>query len=175
MALKGLALAVALFATILRVHAAELEAPNVVPINERLVTAGQPTAKALAALAQQGFEAVIYLAPPTVSDAVKDEAKIVEAQGLAFVNIPIVFSNPTEADYRRFVQAMKQLSGKKVLVHCQVNLRASSLVFLWRVLEGGDKADEAYRSVSRVWTPQGPWKGLIESQLKRGGVDFEIW
>ena len=175
MAPKVLALAAALFATAPGVHAAELDAPNVVPITGRLVTSGQLSAKALAALAKDGFEAVIYLAPSTVSDAVKDEAKIVEAQGLAFVHIPIVFSNPTEADYRRFAEAMKQLSGRKVLVHCQVNLRASSLVFLWRVLEGGEKPDEAYRSVSRVWTPQGPWKGLIESQLKRGGVVFEVW
>jgi len=175
MTAKDLALGAALLAMVTGVHAAELDAPNVVPITGRLVTSGQPSAKALAGLAKEGFEAVIYLAPSTVSDAVKDEAKIVEAQGLAFAHIPIVFSNPTEADYRRFVEVMRQFAGRKVLVHCQVNLRASSLVFLWRVLEGGEKPDEAYRSVSRVWTPQGPWKGLIESQLKRGGVDFEIW
>lgn len=172
---KIVALAAALVAMVPRVVAAQLEAPNVVPITERLVTSGQPSAKALAGLAKEGFEAVIYLAPSTVPDAVKDESKIVEVQGLAFVHIPIVFSNPTEVDYRRFVEAMKRLSGRKVLVHCQVNMRASSLVFLWRVLEGGEKPDAAFRSVSRVWTPQGPWKAFIESQLKRGGVEFEIW
>ncbi len=172
---KAPAAALALAAWVPLVLAADLEAPNVVPIDERLVTSGQPSAKALAALRDQGFEAVIYLAPSTVPDAVKDEASIVEGQGIAFAHIPIVFSNPTEADYRRFAQAMKRFQGGKLLVHCQVNLRASSLVFLWRVLERGERPEEAFRSVSRVWTPQGPWKGLIESQLKRGGVDFEIW
>lgn len=52
---------------------ARLAAPNVVEISPRLVTSGQPSAEALAGLKAQGFEAVIYLAPPTVTDAVRDE------------------------------------------------------------------------------------------------------
>jgi len=47
-----------------------------------------PRRLALTVLAKDGFEAVIYLAPSTVSNAVKDEAKIFEAQlkrgGVAF-------------------------------------------------------------------------------------------
>lgn len=67
------------------------DAPNVVIISPRLVTSGQPGAAALAALASQGFGAVIYLAPPTVPDAVRDEAGIVQRQGLGYVNIPTRF------------------------------------------------------------------------------------
>jgi hypothetical protein len=59
-------------------------APNRVDITPRLVTSGQPSAEALGSPAAQGFEAVIYLAPPTVSDAVRDEAIIVGKQGLVF-------------------------------------------------------------------------------------------
>ena len=56
----------------------------------------------MAGLAAEGFEAVIYLAPPTVSDAVKDEALIVARQGLVFVNIPIGFEHPTAKDFETF-------------------------------------------------------------------------
>jgi hypothetical protein len=45
-------------------------APNIVQVSPLIYTSGQPTAQALAGLGTQGFEAVIYLAPPTVGEAV---------------------------------------------------------------------------------------------------------
>src|SRR5688572_19886694 len=110
-------------------------APNLVEISPRLVTSGQPTAEGLARLKAEGFGAVIYLAPPTVPDAVRDEQLIVTKQGLVFVNIPIRFDNPTEADFETFSAVLAALGPRKVLVHCQVNLRASSLVFLYRAIK----------------------------------------
>ena len=148
--------------------------PNLVQATPRIFTSGQPPAKSLEGLKEQGFEAVVYLAPPTVSDAVRDEARIVGGQGLVFVNIPIVFDNPAQRDFEAFAAVMKALDGRKVLVHCQVNLRASSMVFLYRTIVGREKPDEAWKAVERIWTPRGPWKGLIEAQLKKHGVAFEV-
>ena len=65
-------------------------------------------------MSAQGFGAVIYLAPPTVHDAIADEAAIVRKQGLDFVNIPIPFGKPTEADFESFVAAMNQFRDRKV-------------------------------------------------------------
>nr|WP_229224503.1 protein tyrosine phosphatase family protein [Duganella violaceicalia] len=150
-----------------------IEAPNAVEISPRLVTSGQPGAKALAGLAAQGFGAVIYLAPPTVSDAIAGEAEIVRRQGLEFINIPIGFGNPTEADFQAFVAAMERLRDRKVLVHCQVNMRASSMTFLYRAIVLHEKPELAYESVARVWSPEGPWKSLLVSQLRKAGIQFE--
>lgn len=150
-----------------------LDAPNVVPISPRLVTSGQPTAAALAQLSALGFGADIYLAPLTVSDAVRDEAAIVERQGLAFVNIPIQFNNPTEAHFDAFVAAMARFADRKVLVHCQVNMRASTMVFLHRVLVGGEPPEHAYEPVAKVWSPQGPWKRLMVDLLRKNRIAFE--
>ena len=69
---------------------------------------------------------------------------------------------------------MKALGSRKVLVHCQVNLRASSLVFLYRTIVGTEKPEEAWKAVEKIWTPRGAWKRLIEEQLRRHGVAFEI-
>ena len=149
-----------------------LEAPNVVVISPRLVTAGQPTRNALSRLGSQGFSTVIYLAPPTVTDAVPGEAEIVRTQGLEFVNIPINFGNPTDADFDEFVRVMRNARDRKILVHCQVNMRASTMTFLYRVIIDNDKADLAYESVARVWSPEGPWKQLIVSELNKAGIDF---
>ena len=150
-----------------------IDAPNRVDITPRLVTSGQPSAKALSSLAAQGFEAVIYLAPPTVSDAVRDEALIVGKQGLLFVNIPIKFDNPTEQDFEAFTSVLSALSARKVLVHCQINLRASAMVFLHRVISGKEDPRLAYESVAKVWSPDSRWKKLMQGLLVKNGVSFE--
>jgi len=99
-----------------RPHERRFDAPNVVPISARLVTSGQPSAASLARLASLGFEAVIYLAPPSVHDAVRDEAQIVQRQGLKYVNIPIEFNHPTESDYASF--AAERPLGSAVSCEC---------------------------------------------------------
>lgn len=153
--------------------AAQLRAPNVVEISPLLVTSGQPSAAGLAGLAAQGFGAVIYLAPPTVMDAVKDEALIVARQGLVFVNIPIAFENPTAKDFDAFAGVLHGLAGRKVLVHCQINMRASSMVFLYRTIVAKEDPRVAYDSVIKVWVPEGPWKRLIQDELRAHKIDFE--
>jgi protein tyrosine phosphatase (PTP) superfamily phosphohydrolase (DUF442 family) len=150
-----------------------LDAPNVVVIGERLVTSGQPTAQALAGLSRQGFQAVIYLAPSSVPDAVRNEAELVAGQGLEFIHIPIPFGAPTEAHVDSVTAALQRLQGRKVLVHCQVNMRASTMVFLHRVIHGQERPALAWESVTRVWSPEGPWKRLVVAQLARHGVHFD--
>ena len=148
-------------------------APNIVEITPRLVTSGQPSEKGLSTLGALGFEAVIYLAPPTVSDAVRDEALIVGRQGLVFVDIPIRFDHPTEQEFETFAAVLDALGTRKVLVHCQVNMRASSLVFLYRVIKRNEDPGRAYDSVAAVWSPEGPWKRLIVELLRKHGVKFD--
>ncbi|MBC3880671.1 protein tyrosine phosphatase family protein [Undibacterium sp. LX40W] len=151
-----------------------IKARNVVAISENLVTAGQPTAESLAGLSKLGFKAVINLAPPTAPDAVANEAQIVSDQGMSFVNIPVQWTNPTEADFLSFVEAMKRFQGQKVLVHCQANMRASAMTFLYRVIVAKENPALAYETVLKVWAPKDQWKELINSQLQKANIAFEI-
>ncbi len=164
-----------LFALPVQAQEGKIDAPNVVPISANLVTAGQPTAGALAKLKEQGFDAVIYLAPTTVSDAVADEKSIVEKQGLIWVNIPIQFQQPRAADFEQFVATVKSMAGKKILVHCQVNMRASSMVFLYRTIVNQESPEKAYESVIKVWSPSGVWKELIVAQLAQHQIRFQLY
>lgn len=150
-----------------------IQAPNVVAISPSIVTSGQPTADALAHLSEQGFTAVIYLAPPNVEDAIPPEREIVLRQGLEFINIPIPFGKPTQADFEQFVAAMNRLRGGKVLVHCQVNMRASTMTFLYRTIVLREAPEQAYEAVARVWSPQGPWRRLIVTQLGKAQIAFD--
>jgi protein tyrosine phosphatase (PTP) superfamily phosphohydrolase (DUF442 family) len=149
-------------------------APNLVEISPTLVTSGQPSAEALGTLKARGFEALIYLASPTVPSAVRDEGLIVTRQGLTFINIPIKFDNPTEADFEQFAAAMQGLGQRKTLVHCEVNLRASTMVFLYRAIVLKEDPRVAYEALSGVWVPHGPWRRLIEEELRKHNVTFEL-
>jgi hypothetical protein len=55
-----------------------------------------------------------------------------------------------------------------------VNMRASSLVFLYRTVHLKQEPRSAYDSVTRIWVPQGPWKRLIDGQLAKNGIAFEL-
>jgi protein tyrosine phosphatase (PTP) superfamily phosphohydrolase (DUF442 family) len=148
-------------------------APNRVDISQALTTSGQPTKAFLETLKSQGFEVVIYLAPPTVMDAVAEEPKIVGRQGIVFVNIPMDFSNPTAADFDAFTKVMRAFEGRKVFVHCQMNFRASSMVFLHRVVTLKEPPGPAWQAVQKAWVPDGVWKKYIVETLRANKVEFE--
>lgn len=150
-----------------------LDAPNPVPISPRLFTSGQPTPQALAGLAQRGFQAVLYLAPSTVEDAVPDEPAILARQGIDFVHIPIPFATPTPEHVQAVSKALSQRASQQVLVHCQINLRASTMVFLHRVITLREPPAPAWQAVAQVWTPEGSWARLVQQQLKAHHIDFQ--
>jgi protein tyrosine phosphatase (PTP) superfamily phosphohydrolase (DUF442 family) len=152
-----------------------LSAPNVVTISPRLVTSGQPSSLALASLRQLGFDAVICLVPNTIPDAVKEEPDLLAKQGIEFFYVPIPFNMPEEHHFLSVSAALDRLKTKKVLVHCEVNMRASSMVFLHRVIQGKEDPSQAYEAVALVWSPRGPWRRLIEAQLSKHSIKFELY
>jgi protein tyrosine phosphatase (PTP) superfamily phosphohydrolase (DUF442 family) len=147
---------------------------NHVVVDARLHTSGQPQTPALETLAERGFDSVINLAPPTVVGAVADERELLESSGIAYVNIPVDFRNPTYADFERFSEALRETRGGQVLVHCQVNARASTFTFLYRVVHEGVAPAEAFELVKQVWTPIEPWADFGERVLERHGIDFRF-
>jgi protein tyrosine phosphatase (PTP) superfamily phosphohydrolase (DUF442 family) len=153
-------------------RAQSVEAPNFIAIGPNLATSGQPTAAALAALAAQGFQAVIYLAPSTVPNAVKEEAELLARHGIEFIQIPIPFGAPDESHFEALSAALSRLQERKVLVHCEANMRASTLVFLHRVIRLKEPPATAYEAVAQVWSPRGPWRRLVVEQLAKNQIPF---
>lgn len=150
-----------------------LDAPNVVEISPTLLTSGQPSANALARLASLGIEAVVYLAPSTVPDAVPEEAHLLGSQGIAFIHIPIPFPHPQEEHFLAVSRSLERLKARKTLVHCQVNMRASTMVFLHRVIALREDPAQAYEAVLKVWSPTGAWRRLMLALLKQNQIEFE--
>jgi hypothetical protein len=112
---------------------------------------------------------VIDLAPSDALGSHADEAALVHAGGMACEHLPVDFARPTAAGYARFAALMRKHAGQRVLVHCQLNLRASVFVYLYRVLELGEDPDRAFEDVQMVWQPSRQWRELIrELHAARG-------
>jgi uncharacterized protein (TIGR01244 family) len=126
---------------------------NHVEHSARLASSGMPTHAQMSAIAQAGFGVVVNLAPDEALGSFDNEAGVVERLGMRYFHVPIDFTSPQPVDYTRFARAMREAGDERVLVHCQLSLRASSLMFLYRTIELGEDVDRAYDDVARVWQP----------------------
>jgi len=58
---------------------------------------------------------------------------------------------------------MKKYQGDKVLVHCQLNYRASAFAYLYQVTQLKIDKQEAFKMMATVWEPEGDWAEFIET------------
>ena len=137
-------------------------------------TSGQPSPEQLQQLAVDGYRLVINLAPPNVYGSLPDEGYIVASNGISYVNIPVDWDRPQAEDYRLFSDILSNSGGRKVLVHCQTNKRASLFTFLYRVIYQGVSQAEAIEAVHQVWTPEAHWQAFIRTILSAHGIDYEL-
>jgi uncharacterized protein (TIGR01244 family) len=167
-----LTLALAAFACVVQPVAIRPGDPalNYIPVSPTLATSGMPTRRQFKVIAEAGYAVVINLAPNGVAGAHEDEASLAREAGLAYHHVPVDFANPQASDYARLAELLRQHRGQRVLVHCQVSMRASSLVFLFRVIELGDDADRAFDDVLRIWQPSHAWRALLKEQLAAKGI-----
>lgn len=167
------ALAAILFASF--AAAAQSPPANFVTWRDGLHSSAQPSAEWLATVKDKGYDIVINLAPPQSHGSLQDEGGIVGAKGVAYVNIPVDFGRPTAEDFRLFSEMMKAAQGKKVYVHCQVNMRGSAFVFLYRVIHEGAPVGDTAIKMNGVWAPDRVWKKFIDDTLAASGRKAEVF
>jgi protein tyrosine phosphatase (PTP) superfamily phosphohydrolase (DUF442 family) len=147
-------------------------APNVHVVNPKLTTAGQPDRASLQQLKAHGYEGVIYLAMGDSKDAVADEATLLKAQGIQYVHVPIPWQTPEAKHLTAMADAMKSMQGDKVLVHCQLNMRASAMTFLYRTIYAKEDPAVAWKDVTAIWAPKDQWEKFVADQLKAHDIHW---
>lgn len=142
---------------------------NFLKLSDTLFTGGMPKAEQLTDAAQKGVDVVINLAPHEVPNALPDEAQLVHSLGMQYINIPVNWNTPTRDGLDRFMDAMDANNGKKILIHCQANFRATAFVSLYRILRQGWHPDDAMAGMHQIWDEEDYpiWKKFIEESLKR--------
>jgi len=136
-------------------------------LEENLSSSGMPTADQMKEVAQAGVELVINLAPHDSPNAILDEAKLVNSLGMEYINIPVTWRAPEVQALIRFMDEMDAQTGKKILVHCEANYRASAFVMLYRVLRLGWNKVDAIPVMEKMWNPEDfpVWESFINDQL----------
>lgn len=147
-----------------------MEIFNFRQLTPRIATAGQPTAAQLAAVAAAGYEVVINLALHTGDYALPDERGVVEGLGLRYEHIPVVWEQPTLADFDAFCAVMAQHAARRVFIHCVANFRASAFMFLYRVLVLGWPVADAAPDMAALWEPYDAWPAFIATALQRSAA-----
>ena len=136
-------------------------------------SSGQPSAGQLEALSKAGFERVIYIAFTDNKTAIKSEDRVVKSLGMDYVHIPVDFDQPTLDDFEDFAAVMNRNGDTRTLLHCQINLRASTFSFLYRVIYGGVPMSLAKSDLDTIWQPDKVWYQFIVDVLKSHGLSEE--
>lgn len=144
-----------------------MDANNTHQVFDWLWTSGQLSENDIARLPGLGIEAVINLAPPASSNALAGEAELVTHAGLPYFQIPVAWENPLHEQLDLFFSLLAALYGRKLWVHCAMNMRVSAFVYLYRSIILGEDERTASFPLREVWQPDAVWQAFIDAALAR--------
>jgi protein tyrosine phosphatase (PTP) superfamily phosphohydrolase (DUF442 family) len=142
------------------------EIKNFLGISDRLACAGQPDESQLEIIADLGFKVVINLGLSDGKYALRDEAASLAALGLEYYHIPVQFDNPQLAEWKCFMETMKQHRAKATFVHCAANYRATAFTGLYLFATSELNQEELYSFIAQIWQPNPVWQQFIEEAIQ---------
>jgi protein tyrosine phosphatase (PTP) superfamily phosphohydrolase (DUF442 family) len=147
-----------------------MDAENTYQVFDWLWSSGQLSERDILSLPALGIEVVVNLATSTSSNALPGEADMVTRQGLAYVQIPVVWESPQPEQFTQFVGVLKAFAGRKIWVHCAKNMRVSAFIYLYRKLILADSEEQASLPMREVWSPNETWRTFIDLVCARYSV-----
>ncbi|MBQ13698.1 MAG: phosphatase [Gammaproteobacteria bacterium] len=153
-------------------NSALAEVLNFRQYNENFASSGQPTVDQFQTIKDNGFERIVYIAF-TNGNAVPDEDQIVKGLGMEYMQVPVDFGNPLPSDFYAFADSVQRDTGKKTLLHCAVNARATAFSFLYRVIYDDVAVIDAKADMNTVWQPNAVWRDFIFEVLAQNGKSPE--
>jgi len=132
-------------------------------VHERLVTSGQPTLEQFGWIAAAGFGTVINLALTDASNAVAGEDRRVLELGMDYIQLPLLFNQPSPSQALRVLALIDSLKSEKIWLHCALNMRVSSLMYLYRTHYLAVDDAEAQGFLHKIWSPDPVWSALISA------------
>jgi len=140
-------------------------------VNAGLASAGQIAYDQIPLLAREGYEVVVNLATPDPQVNAEEGFRVTQT-GVTYIQIPVVWQEPTVEDVEMFFDVMRANQDRKVFVHCIANMRATAFVYLYRTLVLDVPEEVARAKMNEVWNPIGSeqypqWARLIEQVRER--------
>jgi protein tyrosine phosphatase (PTP) superfamily phosphohydrolase (DUF442 family) len=141
-------------------------------VDDQLFTGGQPTEEQLRAVAEQGVQTVINLAPISPRYSLADEPGLVQSLGMRYHHIPVDWDSPTAADFSTFEAVKQARPAGKTFIHCAANFRVTAFYSLFAQKHLGWSKAQADQFRASIW--QGSdypiWEAFIgDMQTRMGG------
>lgn len=148
----------------------EYDVPRLAHATDTISTGAQPTADGVAQLKAAGYQAVVNISPVSAKNFLNREASLTEKLGLIYVHFPVDCSNLQDFHYNLFAQVMRSLEDKKVFVHCGGNVKSSSLVHMYKVIQLQEDETESFAELVKIHVPEPKWFDYF----KRFGMKGEV-
>ena len=134
---------------------------NYIKVNKNISTSGQPTKKEFTKISKKWFEVIINLAMHN-KGALKKEDKIVSKLDMIYIHIPITWKKPEEDRLELFLRILETLQkeNKKVFIHCIMNYRVSTFMYLYK--KRISKKKDIKFIAPKEFKPAKNWRKLIK-------------
>ena len=153
---------VAMFALALAVLLQAPQAPDAAPdirkflqVTPDFCTGAQPRPEHFAMLKSRGVKTVLNLRTPGEHRADEEKAAV-EAAGMTYVNIPVNYRNPTDADVEAFLKVTDDPAKRPMFVHCTAAIRVGAFWLIRRVARDGLSWDAALAEAKTVGLVEAP-------------------
>jgi uncharacterized protein (TIGR01244 family) len=146
---------------------------NHIQIDELVATAGQPSEAQFREVCEAGYEIVINLAPDGLETSLPDEGKLLEALGIEYHHIPVVWADPRIEQLEQFEELMGSIAQRPTLIHCQANYRVTAFFAMYATSRLGWEDERADALINRIWAARADyqmdetWKNFIAAARQR--------
>lgn len=130
-------------------------------VSKQLASSGMLKLEDYEDIKDYGFKHVINLIPGMQLK----EKRHVQSLGMSYEQIPVIWGTPTLDNFKQFSAFMKSYGDDKIYVHCELNWRASTFVYLYRVTQLNMSKEEAKQDLDHIWVPKEQWSDFIVSTL----------
>jgi uncharacterized protein (TIGR01244 family) len=108
-----------------------------------------------AKLKADGVKAVLNLRQPSEHRADVERAAV-EAAGLKYFNIPVIYTNPAAAQVDEFLKLTDDPANRPMFIHCTAAIRVGAFWAVRRALRDGMTIDAALEEGKRVGLVNAP-------------------
>ena len=124
-------------------------------VNKDFCTGGQPRPEHFARLKADGVKAVLNLRTPGEHRA-DEERSAIEALGMKYFNIPVVYTAPTDAQVDEFLKITDDPGNRPMFIHCTAAIRVGAFWALRRVMRDAMPVEKALEEARKVGLNNAP-------------------
>jgi protein tyrosine phosphatase (PTP) superfamily phosphohydrolase (DUF442 family) len=140
------------------------DVPRILCLDKDFATGAQPTDRAYAKAAANGFRSVLSLRASNEGVDLARERSLVEKTKMRYYNIPVVPSAPRPEQADEFIRLVKDPSNHPMLINCASANRVGAFMMIYRVLEQDWPEKKALDEAVRI--------GMSSEGLKKFAQDY---